>query len=263
MGPRVTRRSSCRPLARSGHWCTVTRAIAASNDWSSSGSFSATPSTAGVRCAGRCARIAADGSIASTWRSMRLVRPGARADVEDRAGVAERGVHPGGQPRVGAALAAIALAVGGVVDVAGDVRVVHGSMRESGIGGAQHDRSSVKRASSASVASSRGAAGDQLRAVGQTQGQEDDLAFARRGQRARHLHAAKQAGAGVQADIGDLAERMRACRRARRRRSSRASRPSASRARPPRRARRRPRNAGARARLRARHRATPNRRIRG
>ena len=44
----------------------------------------------------------------------------ARADVEDRARVAELGVHPGGEPRVGAALAAVAVAVGGVVDVAGD-----------------------------------------------------------------------------------------------------------------------------------------------
>ena len=69
-GPRVTRRSSARPRAGSGHWWTVKIAMAASMESSSSGSVSATASIAGTApVTTRRARIAADGSTARTYRS--------------------------------------------------------------------------------------------------------------------------------------------------------------------------------------------------
>lgn len=69
-GPPVTRRSSARPAAGSGHWWMVKIAIAASTEAASSESDSATLSIAGTAPAAmRCARIAADGSTASTFRS--------------------------------------------------------------------------------------------------------------------------------------------------------------------------------------------------
>jgi hypothetical protein len=52
-----------KPRSRSGHWWIVIVAIAASKLSSSNGSASATPITAGVA---RCARMAADGSTATT-----------------------------------------------------------------------------------------------------------------------------------------------------------------------------------------------------
>ena len=68
-GPRATRRSSRSPATWSAQWWTVTMAIAASTASSSSGSASARASIAGARPAGRCARIVAEGSTASTERS--------------------------------------------------------------------------------------------------------------------------------------------------------------------------------------------------
>ena len=115
----------------------------------------------------------------------RLVRAGARADVQDGAGVAERGVHPGGDARIGAALAAIALAVGGVVDVAGDGGCGHVFRSEWRIRGLQHDRSGAKRASSAERAPATGRAADERRAVGQSQREVDVAGKRSRGRAGR------------------------------------------------------------------------------
>jgi hypothetical protein len=48
----------------------VAKAIAASNDWSRNGRLSAKAATQGAAPAGRCERMTADGSTASTWRSV-------------------------------------------------------------------------------------------------------------------------------------------------------------------------------------------------
>jgi hypothetical protein len=68
-GPRATRRSSARPASGGCQWWIVTHAIAASKVSSSNGSASACASIAGAAPGGRCARIVALGSTASTQRS--------------------------------------------------------------------------------------------------------------------------------------------------------------------------------------------------
>ena len=80
-------------------------AIAASNASSSNGSASAVASIAGASPRGRCARIAARRLDRDDVAVPRLVGAGARADVDDGPRVAERGVHAGGDARVGAAVA--------------------------------------------------------------------------------------------------------------------------------------------------------------
>jgi hypothetical protein len=69
-GPRATRRNSASPRAGSDHWCTVTVAITASKESSSNGSRSAAASSAGTAPEGRWARMPADGSTATTYRSV-------------------------------------------------------------------------------------------------------------------------------------------------------------------------------------------------
>ena len=68
-GPRATRRSSARPARAGSQWWIVTQAIAASTAPVSSGRLSARASMHGAAPAGRCARIVALGSTASTQRS--------------------------------------------------------------------------------------------------------------------------------------------------------------------------------------------------
>ena len=68
-GPRATRRISASPASGGSQWWIVMQAIAASNESSSNGSASARASIAGAAPAGRCARIVALGSTASTQRS--------------------------------------------------------------------------------------------------------------------------------------------------------------------------------------------------
>ncbi|MBE1583406.1 hypothetical protein H4W80_001664 [Nonomuraea angiospora] len=74
-GPWETRRSSRRPCSVSLPWWTVTVAMAASKLSSSKGRRSATASRAGARWRGRWARIAAEGSTATTWRSSGSYEP--------------------------------------------------------------------------------------------------------------------------------------------------------------------------------------------
>lgn len=66
---RATRRSSAIPAARSDQWCTVSTARATANCPVSKGSSSARPIRQGAAPAGRWARIAADGSTASSGTS--------------------------------------------------------------------------------------------------------------------------------------------------------------------------------------------------
>ena len=77
-------------------------AIAASKLASSNGSASALACTAGAASGGRWAIITADGSTAVTLAVGRLVAAGARADVDDRARVAERLPDRRRDARVGA-----------------------------------------------------------------------------------------------------------------------------------------------------------------
>jgi hypothetical protein len=69
-GPRVTRRISASPVARSGHWWTVTVAMLASKLSSANGKSSEVASIATVSQAGRWVRIEAEGSTAVTNRSV-------------------------------------------------------------------------------------------------------------------------------------------------------------------------------------------------
>ena len=69
-GPRLTRRSSARPAARSAHWWTLNVVMAASKAPVAKGSASAVAATTGAAPGGRWARIVADGSTATTRRSV-------------------------------------------------------------------------------------------------------------------------------------------------------------------------------------------------
>lgn len=68
-GPRVTRRSSFSPFARSDQWCTVRMAVEASKPSSANGRSSAKACTTAPAVAGRCRIISSDGSTATTRRS--------------------------------------------------------------------------------------------------------------------------------------------------------------------------------------------------
>ena len=69
-GPRDTRRISASPAAGSRHWWIDRVLMAAANAPSGKGRASAQASTAGGRCGGRWARMAAEGSTGVTARSV-------------------------------------------------------------------------------------------------------------------------------------------------------------------------------------------------